>query len=98
MRLVDADALMENVEDHVTTVSVCPTVDWSMGKTQMKKTILDDIRDAPTVDAIPIDWLTERINETANSPNDNDIKLNHALFWTSVEWERWKKENAVDRR
>ena len=52
------------------------------------------VEDAPTIDAIPVDWLTERINETANSPNDNDIELNHALFWTSVEWERWKKENG----
>lgn len=53
-----------------------------------------DVDDAPTVDAIPIDWLTERINETARPKDDNDIELNHALFWTGVEWERWKKEHG----
>ena len=51
---------------------------------------------APIIKAIPIDWLTKRINETAYSDNDNDIELNHALFWTSVEWERWNKEHEID--
>lgn len=49
MRLIDADALLEIVEDHVTAVSCCPTVDWSMGKTQMKKQVIEDICNAPTV-------------------------------------------------
>ena len=48
-RLIDADALLETVEDHVTTVSCCPTVDWSMGKTQMKKQVIEDIRNAQTI-------------------------------------------------
>lgn len=48
-RLIDGDALLETIEDHVTTVSCCPTVDWSMGKTQMKKQVIEDIRNAPTI-------------------------------------------------
>ncbi len=36
MRPIDADVLIETVEDHVTSVSCCPTADWARGKTQMK--------------------------------------------------------------
>lgn len=49
MRLIDGDELYETISDHVTTVSVCPTVDWAMGKTQFKKICLEDIKNAPTV-------------------------------------------------
>ena len=48
-RLIDADALYETIYDHVTTVSVCPTVDWAQGKSQMKEICLEDITNAPTV-------------------------------------------------
>lgn len=48
-RMIDGDALYETIEDHVTTVSVCPTADWAFGKTQMKKICLEDIKNAPTV-------------------------------------------------
>lgn len=48
-RMIDADALKEIIENHVTAVSCCPTVDWSMGKTQFKKQCLEDIGNAPTV-------------------------------------------------
>ena len=48
-RPIDADALYEVVSDHVTTVSVCPTVDWARGKSQMKEICLEDIANAPTV-------------------------------------------------
>lgn len=48
MRLIDADSLLETIEDHVTTVSCCPTADWSRGKTQMKKQVIEDICNAPT--------------------------------------------------
>lgn len=56
MRLIDADALCEVIEDHVTTVSVCPSVDWAMGKSQFKKMCLEDIKNASTVtvDAEPV--------------------------------------------
>ena len=49
MRLIDGDELYETISDHVTTVSVCPTVDWAMGKSQMQKICLEDIANAPTV-------------------------------------------------
>ena len=54
MRLIDADALIEIIGDHVTTVSVCPTVEWARGKTQMKQIVLEDIENAPTIEAEPV--------------------------------------------
>ena len=63
MRPIDGDALLETVEDHVTTVSCCPTVDWSMGKTQMKKQIIEDICNAQTIGG----WISvkDRLPEQA---------------------------------
>lgn len=59
MRLIDADALKETIENHITTVSCCPTVEWSRGKTEMKKQALEDIDSAPTVDAEPVrQWIS----------------------------------------
>lgn len=49
MRIIDADALREKVADHVTTVSVCPTVEHAHGRTAFKKICLEDIDNAPTV-------------------------------------------------
>ena len=56
-RLIDADALYETVSEHVTEVSVCPTVDWARGKKQMKEICLEDIANAPTVE-IPLQCKT----------------------------------------
>ena len=95
MRLIDADAFRETVEDYVTTVSVCPTVDWSMGKTQVKKDVLYDIDNAPTIDAIPVDWLERRLNETAEATarGNDQTELNNALFQVLVEWEKGRRQS-----
>lgn len=53
------------------------------------------LADAPTIDAIPIDWMLQRMNETASGAGLN-VELNNALFTVGVEWERWKKEHAAD--
>ena len=50
MRTIDADALREVIGDHVTSVSVCPTVDWARGKRQMQEIALEDIENAPNID------------------------------------------------
>lgn len=64
-RMIDADALYEAVSDHVTTVSVCPTVDWARGKSQMKEICLEDIANAPTVGG----WISvkDRLPDTYKS-------------------------------
>lgn len=49
MRTIDADALREAVESHVTSVSVCATAEQARGRTDFKKLCLKDIDEAPTV-------------------------------------------------
>ena len=49
MRTIDADALREAVESHVTSVSVCATAEQARGRTDFKKLCLKDINEAPTV-------------------------------------------------
>lgn len=70
MRLVDADALIENMEDHVTTMSVCLTTIEAQAKTEMKKTCIADVKSAPTVDAIPVEWLVNLKNEYAREGHE----------------------------
>ena len=57
MRLIDADALKEEIEFHPTSVSVCMTLAEAKGQTYFKNRCLEDIDNAPTVDAIPVEWL-----------------------------------------
>lgn len=59
MRLIDADALIETMEFHVTTMSVCSTTIEARAKGEMKRTCIADAANAPTIDAIPVEWLRE---------------------------------------
>ena len=72
MRPIDADALIETISDHVTTVSCCPTVDWARGKTQFKDQCLEDIKNAPTVGG----WISvkDRLPEEQINPKTNDFE------------------------
>ena len=92
--LIDRDAIKKTIEEHVTAVSCCPTVDWSRGKTQMKKQVIEDIDNAPTIDAIPVDWFERRLNDTAEATarGDDQTDLNNAIFTVLVEWEKHKKD------
>ena len=63
MKLIDADKLREAVEFHVTSVSVCGTVAEARGMTQFKEICLEDIDNAPTIDAIPVEWLEAHDSE-----------------------------------
>lgn len=64
-RLIDADALYDEVSNHVTSVSVCMTVEQAHGETNFKMRCLEDIDNAPTIDAIPVEWLRKIL---ANKP------------------------------
>lgn len=57
MRLIDADALKEQVESHAVSMSVCLSMDEHYGKVTMREDCLQDINAAPTVPAIPVEWL-----------------------------------------
>lgn len=59
MRLIDADALKEAIESHVTSMSVCLSMDEHYGKVTMREDCLTDIDNASTIEAIPVEWLRE---------------------------------------
>ena len=55
------------------------------------------VADAPTVDAIPVDWLERRLNETteATAQGDDQTELNNALFQVLVEWEKGRRQSEL---
>ena len=59
-RLIDANALKETIEFHPTSVSVCMTVAEAKGQTEFKNRCLDDIDNAPTIPAIPVEWMEQK--------------------------------------
>lgn len=63
-RAIDADALKEQIESHVVSVSVCLSVDEHYGKVTMREECLQDIADAPTIDAIPVEWLRDKTQKS----------------------------------
>lgn len=54
MRLIDASELFDVMDFHVTSASVCATADEARGMTRMKEICLEDVKKAPTVDAVPV--------------------------------------------
>lgn len=85
-RLVDADTLRERIEDHVTSVSVCCTSQEAYGRIRMKMLALQDVDEAPTVDAIPVKWMVSWINR-----HPNDLRC---AWFASIEIE-WRKEQEA---
>jgi len=63
-RLIDANALHDTVEWHVTSVSVCMTAEQAKGQTDFKRRCLEDIDNAPTINAIPVEWLKAQNTST----------------------------------
>ena len=84
MRLIDADALKEEIEFHPTSVSVCMTVAEAKGQTFFKNRCLEDIANAPTVDAIPMWWITEKFLDVLNK----DKELSKAVWLVRKAWQK----------
>jgi hypothetical protein len=87
MRIGDLDALYDKVSDHVTSVSVCATVQQAIGQTDFKQRCLEDIHNAPTIDAIPMGWLIDRANDPERAP----------LYrrYAQMLYEEWQKEQEA---
>lgn len=85
MRLVDADALIENMEGHVTTMSVCLTTIEARAKSEMKRTCISDVANAPTIDAIPVEWLRQKAEE-----NSHYAEPYFAFAYVLHEWQQTK--------
>lgn len=79
MRLIDADALKENMFHYA-----APEMVWDRGDIEHK------INETPTIDAIPVEWLRSQLK---NNPNDiesayDDICINELI-------DRWQKEQEA---
>ena len=86
MRLIDGDLASEVIHN---ALNILKNKGVNITTAETVATIVDN---APTVDAIPIDWVDKRINETADTGGDEAIELNNALFWTEVEWEKERQK------
>ena len=83
-RAIDADALKEQIESHVVSMSVCLSVDEHYGKVTMREECLQDIADAPTIDAIPVEWLNNKMLDLQN----RDKALSKAAWLVLYEWQK----------
>ncbi len=92
MRLIDADALREEVEFHPTSVSVCMTVAEAKGQTYFKNRCLKDIDNAPTIDAIPVEWLKQQFYD---NPKSQWAEKCRDVYTKWQKWQRWQKEQEA---
>ena len=77
MRLVDADAL--------------PIV--AQGKNHHRKYVFADITDAPTIEAIPVEWLRNVLEEAKEFPRVNHETI-AAIPYLIYRWQ--KEQEAQD--
>ena len=96
MRLIDIDEFRTNNKFAEKCVDCKRDSKWECDRQMYSaRDICGCLDDAPIVDAIPVDWMLKRMNETASGEGMN-IELNNALFMVGVEWERWKKEQSKE--
>lgn len=76
MRLVDADAL--------------PIV--ARGKNHHRKYVFADITDAPTIDAIPVEWLEQQFYD---NPKSQWAEKCRDVYTKWQKWQRWQKEQEA---
>lgn len=90
MRTIDADALREVVQDHVTTMSVSPTIDYANGQRAFKKAVLADIDAAPTVttlDAPDGGWISveDRLPRKSDYRKWHDVPNGVVMWYNGTE-------------
>ena len=84
-RLIDADALKEEIEFHPTSVSVCMTVAEAKGQTYFKNRCLEDIENAPDIDAIPVEWMRDKMRGYASALKSTETA---ALVTVLTMWQK----------
>lgn len=86
MRLTDVDKLLELVDcmKHIHGIGLEPVV--AVG------TVRDLITGAPTIDAIPVEWLNKRHRKCCE---DGDTDLMDAITVLCNEYHVWQKEQEA---
>lgn len=88
MKLIDADALKEQIDSHVTSMSVCLNMGEHYGMVTMKEQCIEDVSNAPTIDAIPVEWLKKMLE-----------KVNHAAepyFAFAYVLDEWQNTKSIE--
>ena len=72
------------------------TVEEARGRTAQKLECLEDIKNAPTIEAIPLEWLHRKWAE--NIP-DEDKEFYSYELWDSIDvvLQAWQRENEEER-
>ena len=88
-RLIDSDALSKEVGELWRDMD---DVDFG----ELVRDFWKVLNHFKTVDAIPVDWLERRLNETAEATaqGDDQTELNNAIFQVLVEWEKERRKNG----
>ena len=99
MRLIDADALIKDLEyDVELDARTLDDTDLSLGINRelvqfdkdCKQNAIDMLKKAPTVDAVPVDWIEAEIEESAYSGYDM-----HA-YELACMLEEWKEKERKE--
>ena len=81
MRLVDADALKDNMFHYA-----APEMVWDRGDIEHK------INEMPTIDAIPMDWMDAQIRGYASTLKSTELK---ALVLVKQMWEKEQEAHGT---
>ena len=90
-RLIDADALMKAVKQHHDFFSGA-MVDSDKARRDELHQVMADIVNAPTIDAIPVEWLKAQIVPYRDKLKDEAGVLNATVKAIIY---RWQKEQEV---
>ena len=83
-RLIDADALYEKLDKHkVTIYETGNNRSWTYG--DGIRFVMERIENAPTIDAIPMDWIDAQIHGYAARLQSTELK---ALLIVKGLWEK----------
>lgn len=94
-RLIDADALKTSIYNYANEQVKLNDRRWDAKCTAIIVDMHGTVDNAPTIDAIPVDWLERRLNETAEATarGDDQVELNNAIFQVLVEWEKGRRQS-----
>jgi hypothetical protein len=98
VRLIDLNTVLEEIEDTVTSVSFCGTVEAARSAHETKDRILSRVKDLPTIEAVPLDKLCEWLAANASyifGGYKNTWKF-EARHWKDVLTKWMEEQDAAD--
>lgn len=84
-RLIDAEALERSIKSWYCDPGKCNNYDGVMCRACRIDDALSEIDRAPTVDAIPVEWLREMM---INADDNADTEMASAISWLIQTWQK----------